>query len=427
MSDTKNKWHAIALVVTILLVAANLRVPFTSIAPVLPLIQNDFGLSASALGLLTSLPLLAFAAFSPLSASLARRFGIERMLFGALLIISLGILLRSAGSACALYAGTVLIGTGIALGNVLLPGLIKRDFSTKMASMTGAYSITMGAAGAVGSAVIIPLTQSWGWPIALSLLVATPLLALVVWLPQLKKHQHVNLSGPKQASTVAVWRSSLAWQVTLFMGLNAMPFYVAVGWLPTILMDHGISPEQAGAVHGTLQLATAIPGLILAATLRRLKDQRLAAATVSLLTASSLIGLMYAPGYALLWAALLGFGSGASMMLGLTFIGLRTKNAGDTAALSGMAQCVGYLMAAAGPLLLGQLHDWSGGWTAPLLITAAIAVAGAFTGMLAGRNVQLDHSCCKSATMSHNEPANMADTHRSRLSNPIKNVTVITE
>ncbi|MGP9568228.1 MFS transporter [Halomonas sp. AOP5-B2-8] len=390
MLDTKNKWHAVALVVGILFIAANLRVPFTGIAPVLPLIQNDFGLSNSALGLLTSLPLLAFAAFSPLSASVARKFGIERTLFGALVVISLGILLRSAGSAWALYAGTVLIGTGIALGNVLLPGLIKRDFSTNMASMTGAYAITMGAAGAVGSAVIIPLTQAWGWPIALSLLVAVPLFALVLWLPQLKKHDPVNLSGPKKSATVAVWKSPLAWQVTLFMGLNAMPFYVAVGWLPTILIDHGISATQAGSVHGTLQLATAIPGLILAATLRRLKDQKLAAVTTSLLVAISLIGLIYAPNLAMLWAALLGFGSGASMMLGLTFIGLRTKNAGDTAALSGMAQCVGYLMAAAGPLLLGQLHDWTGGWTAPLLTTAAIAVAGAFTGMMAGRNVQLE-------------------------------------
>ena len=390
MSDTQNKWQAIALVAGILLIAVNLRVPFTSIAPVLPLIQNDFGLSASAVGLLTSLPLLAFAAFSPLSASVARRFGIERALFGALVVISSGILLRSAGSAWALYTGTILVGTGIALGNVLLPGLIKRDFSTQMASMTSAYAITMGAAGAVGSAAIIPMTQSWGWPIGLSLLVAAPLLALVVWLPQLRKHEHVNLSGPKQAATVAVWRAPLAWQVSLFMGLNAMPFYVAVGWLPTILIDHGTSATQAGTVHGTLQLTTAIPGLVLAATLRRLKDQRLAAVTVSLLTAISLIGLTFAPSYAMLWAALLGFGSGASMILGLTFIGLRTRNAGDTAALSGMAQCVGYLMAAAGPLLLGQLHDWAGSWTIPLLFTATISIAGAFTGMLAGRNVQLE-------------------------------------
>ncbi len=390
MLDIKNKWNTIALVAGIFFIAVNLRLPFTSIAPVLPLIQSDFGLSSSAVGLLTSLPLLAFAAFSPLSAPVARKFGLERTLFAALTIISLGILLRSTGSVWALYLGTTLIGTGIALGNVLLPSLVKRDLSANVASMTGAYSITMGAAGAIGSAIMIPLTQVWGWSIALALLIAAPLFALIVWLPQLKKHEPVSLSNPKKSATVAVWKSSLAWQVTLFMGLNAMPFYVAVGWLPTILMDNGISATEAGSVHGTLQLATAIPGLILAATLRRLKDQKLAAVTTSLLVALSFIGLIYAPEFAILWAALLGFGSGACMMLGLTFVVLRTQNAGDAAALSGMAQCVGYIMAAAGPLLLGQVHDWTGGWTAPLLITAAIAVAGACTGMMAGRNVHLE-------------------------------------
>lgn len=390
MSDTTNKWHTLTLVTGILFIAVNLRVPFTSIAPVLPLIRDDFGLSITALGLLNSLPLLAFAAFSPLSASVARKFGMERTLFGALLVISAGVLLRSEGSIWALYAGTILIGTGIALGNVLLPGLIKRDFSANMASMTGAYSITMGAAGAVGSAIIIPLTQLWGWNIALALIVIAPLFALILWLPQLKKHHQKKLSDPKKSSTVAVWKSPLAWQVTLFMGLNAMPFYIAVGWLPAILTDSGISSANAGAVHGMLQLTTAIPGLLLAATLRRLKDQKLAAVVVSLLTALSLVGIVYSPDLAMLWAAILGFGSGASMMLGLTFIGLRTKNASDAAALSGMAQCVGYLMAAMGPLLLGKVHDWASGWAVPLLMTAAIAVAGACAGMAAGRNAHLE-------------------------------------
>lgn len=391
MLDTiKNKWHTIALVAGILFIAVNLRVPFTAIAPVLPLIQNDFALSSSSVGLLTSLPLLAFAAFSPLSAFFSRRFGLERTILAALIIMSLGILLRSAGSVWALYIGTVLIGTGIAFGNVLLPGLIKREFPANMASMTGAYSITMGAAGAIGSILIIPLAQSWGWPIALGLLIAAPLFALLFWLPQLKKHDPVQLSSHKKSASVNVWKSPLAWQVTLFMGFNAMPFYVAVGWLPTILIDNGVSAAQAGSVHGTLQFATAIPGLILAATLRRLKDQKLAAVTVSLLVALSLIGFIYLPDLAMLWAACLGFGSGASMMLGLTFVGLRTTNADDASALSGMAQCVGYLMAAAGPLLLGQLHDWTGGWTIPLLITAAISIAGACIGMMAGRNVHLE-------------------------------------
>ena len=390
MSHTTNKWSSIILVTGILFIAINLRVPFTAIAPVLESIRHDFGLSITAVGLLNSLPLLAFAAFSPLSASISRKYGLERTLFGALVVISAGILLRSTDSVWALYGGTVLIGIGIALGNVLLPGLIKRDFSGNVASVTGAYSITMGAAGAIGSAIVIPLTQSWGWNIALAMLVIAPLLAMLLWLPQLKKKHQLSVAGEKKAATVAVWRSSLAWQVTLFMGLNAMPFYVAVGWLPAILTDSGLSSAQAGEVHGILQLTTAIPGLILAATLRRLNDQKLAAAGVSLLTAVSFIGILYLPNLAMLWAALLGFGSGASMMLGLTFIGLRTTNAGDAAALSGMAQSIGYLMAAMGPLLLGKVQELSGGWTVPLLMTTAISVAGACTGMAAGRDAHLE-------------------------------------
>ena len=390
MLHTTNKWSSVILMTGILFIAINLRVPFTAVAPVLESIRQDFGLSITAVGLLNSLPLLAFAAFSPLSASISRKYGVERTLFGALTVISAGILLRATASVWALYGGTVLIGIGIALGNVLLPGLIKRDFSDRVASVTGAYSITMGAAGAIGSAMVIPLTQRWGWNIALAMLVLAPLLALFLWLPQLTKKHQLPAAGEKKAATVAVWRSPLAWQVTLFMGLNAIPFYMAIGWLPAILTGSGLSSVQAGEVHGILQLTTAIPGLMLAATLRRLKDQKMAAAVVSLLSGISLTGILCAPGLSMLWAAILGFGCGASMMLGLTFIGLRTQNSGDAAALSGMAQCVGYLMAAMGPLLLGKIHDWSGGWTVPLLMTATIAVAGACAGLAAGRDICLE-------------------------------------
>ena len=176
MYDTRNKWQTIALVSGVLLIAANLRVPFTSIAPIMPMIQGDFGLSSSELGLLTSLPLLAFTVFSPISASIAHRFGLERTLFGALTIVSLGILLRSLGNEWVLYSGTIFIGIGIALGNVLLPSLIKRDFSGNVASMTGAYSITMGAAGAIGSALVIPIAHVWGWNTSLNVLLVVPLL-----------------------------------------------------------------------------------------------------------------------------------------------------------------------------------------------------------------------------------------------------------
>lgn len=392
MTTSKNidKRATILLVGAMLLVAMNMRVPFTGVAPVLPWIQRDFGLSTAAVGLLTSLPLLVFAAFSPFSASIADRFGLERTLFGALSIIATGVVLRSGGSMSALYSGTVLIGAGIALGNVLLPSLIKRDFPANVASLTSAYSTTMGVAGAIGSAAVIPLTQAWGWRPSLAMFVIVPLVALLAWMPQWAKQSKAASAARRSTVDVAVWRSPLAWQVTLFMGLNAMPFYIAVGWLPTILMEQGLSATEAGSMHGTLQLATAVPGLILAAVLRRMNDQRGAAVIASLLSAVSMIGLMLAPSLALLWSVVLGFGCGASMILGLTFIGLRTTNAKDAAALSGMAQCIGYLMAAAGPMILGGLRDVSGGWSIPLLIASVIALLGAWTGLLAGRNVHLE-------------------------------------
>ncbi|WP_332877213.1 MFS transporter [Massilia sp. S19_KUP03_FR1] len=390
MITNKKNWAAVALVAGILLIAVNLRLPFTSVAPVASWIQSDFALSTSAIGLLTSLPLFAFAAFSPLSASIARIFGLERTLFGALLLITAGSLIRSSGQVWTLYAGTVLIGVGIALGNVLLPSLIKRDFSANVASMTAAYSIAMGLAGAIGSAVVIHLTLNWGWQVSLAMFVLVPAVALLAWMPQLKKHGTSIQAGASQSTGVQVWRNPLAWQVSLFMGFNAMPFYIAIGWLPTILMNQGISAAQAGSMHGVLQLATAVPGLILAAVIRRMKDQTIAAVVVSLMSAVSFVGLIYAPSFALLWSIALGFGCGASMMLCLAFIGLRTTNAKDAAALSGMAQCVGYLMAAAGPMILGAFRDWLGGWTMPLLIASGIAVLGALMGMLAGRNVHLE-------------------------------------
>jgi len=150
---------------------------------------------------------------------------------------------------------------------------------------------------------------------------------------------------------------------------------------------HGVASDERNVV---LQLATAIPGLILAPVIRRMPDQRPAAVSVSLISAASLLGLIYLPGLAVVWAALLGFGSGASMILGLTFVGLRTRSAGVAGALSGMAQCIGYLMAAAGPMVVGAIHDWQRGWSVALLMAAGVALLGAWAGLLAGRKVRVE-------------------------------------
>ncbi len=378
--------NKLLLIVGILFIAATLRVTFTGIAPLLDAIRAEYQLTTAQTGLLTTLPLLAFGLVSPLAAGVARRFGIERSLLLAMVIICLGIGLRSLPSAAWLYIGTALIGCGIALGNVLLPRLIKRDFSGHVARMTGAYSITMGAAAAAGSAMVVPLALAgFGWRGALLLLMVFPLLALLLWLPQARRQATTPMTGSGAAHNRGIWRSALAWQVTLFLGINSLVYYVIVGWLPAILQSMGYSEAQAGSLHGLLQLATAAPGLAIPLVLHRLKDQRGIAVLVALMCVVSTLGLWLLPGQAVIWTLIFGFGSGATMILGLTFIGLRASSAHQAAALSGMAQTIGYLLAACGPPLIGKIHDAYGDWHIPLIIVALIAVVMALFGALAGR------------------------------------------
>ncbi|EBN2539846.1 CynX/NimT family MFS transporter [Salmonella enterica subsp. enterica serovar Enteritidis] len=378
------------LIAGILMIATTLRVTFTGAAPLLETIRSDYGLSTAQTGLLTTLPLLAFALVSPLAAGIARRFGMERSLFAAMLLICAGIALRSLPSAALLFAGTAIIGCGIALGNVLLPGLIKRDFSQHVARLTGAYSLTMGAAAALGSALVVPLAlHGFGWRGALLMLMLFPLLAFLIWLPQWRTTRSANLSSSRALHERGIWRSPLAWQVTLFLGLNSLIYYVIIGWLPTILISHGYSEAQAGSLHGLLQLATAAPGLAIPLILPRFNDQRWIAVRVSLLCAVGAAGLWFVPGQAIIWTLLFGFGSGATMILGLTFIGLRASSAHQAAALSGMAQSVGYLLAACGPPVMGKLHDASGSWYLPLSGVTVLAIIMAILGLYAGRDREI--------------------------------------
>ena len=379
------------LIAGILFIASTLRVTFTGAAPLLDAIRADYGLSTAQTGMLTTLPLLAFGLVSPLAAGVGRRLGIERSLLVALVLICLGIGLRSLPSTALLFGGTAIIGCGIALGNVLLPGLIKRDFSQHVARMTGAYSITMGGAAALGSAMVVPLALAgFGWHGALLMLMVFPLLALLVWLPQTRKTATAPLTGSGAMHNRGIWRSALAWQVTLFLGINSLVYYVIIGWLPAILQSLGYSEAQAGSLHGLLQLATAAPGLAIPLILHRLKDQRAIAVIVALMCAISACGLWFWPGQAVVWTLIFGFGSGATMILGLTFIGLRANSAHQAAALSGMAQTIGYLLAACGPPLMGKIHDANGDWQIPLLAVALISVVMALFGALAGRDREIN-------------------------------------
>ncbi|WP_039058149.1 CynX/NimT family MFS transporter [Enterobacter sp. Bisph1] len=382
--------QSVLLIAGILMIATTLRVTFTAAAPLLDAIRAEYGLTTAQTGMLTTLPLLAFALISPLAAGVARRFGMERSLFAAMVLICLGIALRSLPSALLLFVGTAIIGCGIALGNVLLPGILKRDFAQHVAKLTGAYSLTMGVAAALGSAAVVPLAQHGaGWHGALLMLMVFPLVALALWLPRLRAEAPVALSSSGALHNRGIWRSGLAWQVTLYLGINSLIYYIVIGWLPSILIAHGFTDAQAGSVHGMLQLATAVPGLLVPLILPRLKDQRGIAVVTAMFCAVGSLGLWLSPAQAALWTLVYGFGSGATMILGLTFIGLRACSAHQAAALSGMAQSVGYLLAACGPPLMGKVHDASGDWQLPLLACVLLSLVMAVFGAFAGRDREI--------------------------------------
>jgi CP family cyanate transporter-like MFS transporter len=374
------------LIAGLLLISANLRAPITGVAPLLVMVQSAFDLSPAQAGLLTTLPLLAFGILSPFAVIFARQYGLERSLFGALLLITGGVIVRSIGPAWCLYLGTAIIGAGIALGNVLWPSLVKRDFPSKMPAVTGICAIAMGGTAALASTSAVPLARALGWQIALGAVVVFPLIAIAIWSRQLGARTSPAKGSATPLHSGRIWRSALAWYVTLFMGMNSLLYYVLVGWLPSILTAAGFSPSAAGSIHGVMQLASAVPGLFLGPIVSRMKDQRLIAATMGILMGSALFGLCVAPGWAALWAFFFGVGSGGGVLLALIFMGLRTGSTHQAAALSGMAQCVGYLLAASGPTLAGKLHDLTGGWTVALTVGVLLAAVMAVFGALAGRS-----------------------------------------
>ncbi len=380
-----------SFLIALLLIAANLRPSLTGVGPLLKTIQDDLSLSSTAAGLLSSLPLLAFAGFAPL-ATLARQHGPERMLLAGLVVLIAGTLLRSEGSTAALFGGTLVLATGIAVINVLLPMLIKQHYPEHVPTITTAYATTMGAIAALGSGVAVPLAQvlPGGWKSSLASSALLAVVAVIFWLPHLRPADAAAQAradaGPKPHPP---WRTRLAWQVTSFMGLQSTLFYIAISWYPAILRDHGFSPSSAGWLLTLFQVAALLAGLPIPMLIRRFMDQRGLALTASLLVGIGTLGILVAPQAAAVWMIVLGMGAGPGLILALSFMGLRASNPATAAALSLMAQSIGYLLASFGPIVFGFVHDRVGGWSAALLFAVALSLVQGLCGFGAGRAAKI--------------------------------------
>lgn len=373
-------------VVVLVLLAANLRPAIVAVSPLLSEIRADTGLTASAAGLLTTVPVLCFGLFSVVVPGLARRFGLEPVLVGAMLLLVAGFALRLLHGLVPLFAGTALVGVAIAIGNVLLPAIIKRDFRHRVGIMTGVYSMALSGGAALAAGLTIPLARAAGidWRPALAAWGLFAVLALLASATRLRRR--VRPTVTLAVVVPNLWRSGLAWWVTLFFGLQSLVFYAMIAWLPAYLIDHGHTAVDAGWMLSLFNLLGIAGALLVPIIAGRLARQSVLAVVITALALAGVAGLLVAPALASLWVAVFGFAQGGSLATALLLVVLRAPDSAHTSELSGMAQGVGYTLAALGPFALGALHDLSGSWALPLLLLVVVLLIQAAFGYAAGTN-----------------------------------------
>jgi CP family cyanate transporter-like MFS transporter len=375
------------LAVAVVLTALNLRPAITGVGPMLAEMRTGLGASVLWAGVLTTLPTLCFAGAGLAAPLLARRAGIGAAIAVALSALAAGLVLRVLDGPYVVLGGTLVATAGIALINVLIPVVIKDSFPARIGLMTGVYTAALQGGGALGSAVTPQLGDAFGgWRPALGSWAVVAVVALAAWILAARGTGR----APRHADHVdggrSLLRNRLAWVVTIFFGLQAFYAYAAMGWFPQVLMDAGVSRDDAGLLFGLVSLIAVPISLVVAPMAARQRGQGGWIVLLGLFGMAGTAGLMFAPAWSpLLWSLLIGLGMSV-FSLALTVIALRARTGADTARLSGMAQGFGYLFAALGPFLFGLLHDAAGGWTVPLMMLLGLLVVQMVFGALAGRH-----------------------------------------
>jgi CP family cyanate transporter-like MFS transporter len=386
-TEASDRSRKLLLGVSVVLIAFNLRPVFSSLSVVLPEIMASTGLSPTSASALTTLPVICLGVFAMIAPWLGRRFGTERTLLACLLMILVGTLLRGTGSVPLLFSATALAGTGIAISNVLLSALVKRDFAKQAALMMGLYTMAVCAGAAGGAGLTVPLEHALGghWTGALAVWAAPAAVVALIWAPQaLPRKPAPSESGH---AVRGLWRDPLAWQVTGFMGLQSALAYAVMSWLAPILRERGLDAETAGYVVSVAVMTQLVTCLAVPVVAVKCRNQVGIAVGASMLTVVALMGCMFAPtGGIWLWAVLLGIAQGGSFSLALTLIVMRSRDSHVAAQLSGMAQGVGYLIAACGPMLVGLLRGWTGSFDASAFLFGAIGITLLACALGAGRN-----------------------------------------
>jgi CP family cyanate transporter-like MFS transporter len=378
----------------VVLVAINLRPAAAAIGPLLDRIQHDTGLSSGWAGALTTLPVLCFGLLAPLAPVLARRFGLRTSLAGAMIVLLAGMLLRLVPSIGLLFLGTAMAGAAIATGNVLLPVLVRRDFSHRTGTAMSLYTMSLIGFAALSAGVTVPLADALGggWRPGLGVWAIPAAVAVLAWAPALLRRDAPPPAArtTRAGQTRALLRNPLAWSVTLFFALQSGVFYATLAWLPSIFRSHGASEAHAGLLLSLSMVVGLITALVVPGLCGRSRDQRPLIVVSCLLTAIGLVGILVAPMSApYVWTVVLGLGQNAAFPLALMLIVMRGGSVASTEGLSTMAQSIGYVLSSLAPLTVGALHGIAHSWTPALILLLALVVPELMVGLAAGRDRQI--------------------------------------
>lgn len=387
------------LAIGLVLVALNLRPGLVAVSPLLSDIRADTGMSTTMASLLTTLPVLCFGILAPLAPRVGRRFGVNPVLLFMMLLLAAGTALRLLHPTAALLVGTVVVGAAIAVANVLLPGVIKQEFSSRVGLMSGVYSMALFGGAALAAGVTLPAQSALnvGWRAALGLWGLLAVLAVLVWLPQLRSDrakQRARAAQPDVSDQLvrSLWTHPVAWFVAFYFAAQALTFYSSAAWLPSILTSSGMSSGAAGWMLSFSSLTAVVGALFTPMLAARWIHPGMLVLLSALLTMVAFAGLLMMPNMGTyLWMALMGVGQGAGLSLSVLFIVLRAPDARHAAQLSSMAQCSGYILSAAGPFALGALHQSTSGWAVPLTVLVVLGVPTIVCGLSAARERYASH------------------------------------
>jgi CP family cyanate transporter-like MFS transporter len=378
------------LLVAVLLVALNLRGAIAAVSPVLPEIRADLGLSGPIAGLLTTLPVLCFAALAPAAAWLGRRIGTERAILLGTVVVAVGTVLRVLGGAPVLLVGTLLVGAAMTIGNVLVPVVVKQDFPERASTVTGLYTAALAAGAALTAALTAPIAAATNWRTGIAVWAALAVVAAFVWWFATRRGRHAGPAGVGAPAGTGIWRHPVAWALAIYLGCQSITFYTVTAWLPTMLMDDAaLDLKTAGAAMSVFQVIGIAGTLVIPPLAGRRPSQGWLGLSIAGGWAVMFAGLLVWPTAWLAWSVVGGLVQGAGISLAFTLLVLRAYDTAAARGLSSMTQLIGYTLGASGPVLVGALYEVTSGWRVPLLVLLGVTAALAVAVAVAGRNVMI--------------------------------------